>query len=614
MTIKASKAKVPRKHGTGTGNTDRDVTTFVSNQDRTFEIKMNLDPEISQEELTLFLHEAYQLIELTDEDIVLLENEKDNSELIQEIFRAIHTIKGSSAMIGHQKMTELTHAMENLLDKLRNHRLSITKDIVDTLLFSLDVLKILVNDIESLVDSNTDIEPALQKLKEITEENNRVSHHEVKHPVITNEVKKKLLASRKENLKILYITICMHNESDWPAVRCIQCLNELNHIGKVAVSCPSEEELVDGYVDSYDLEIILITAEEADKVKDLLSSITDIRTVEIKSCDASVTNDFNDDSADTEVNKGIDTTDMIVPGGNNKPLCNSPKHTVSQTIHVDVKTLDSFLKAIEELVIDCFKISRVGENLKEKYPADTLVNELLDASGRIVKTNNELHEFIAQVRMVPLSTVCGQFPRMMRDLAQTQNKKLNFVIKGADIELDRRTVERIRDPLTHILRNAVDHGIESPEIRQSLGKPETATIRLNAYRKESYVVIRIEDDGQGIDPNKVIESAVNKCQLTQAEVESLTESQAIYLIFKPGISTTEEATEVSGRGVGLDIVKTNVESMGGSTSVETILGKGSRFTIRVPFAAATVRGFPADHEARFFDPARRCSLTGLIRH
>ena len=612
MTIKASKVKVPGEGGTGTESIDRYVTTFISNPDQAFEIKMNLDPEISQEELDLFLHETYQLIKLTYQDIVLLENEKDNSDLIQEIFRAIHTIKGSSAMIGHHKMTELTHAMENLLDRLRNHRVSISNDIIDTLLLSLDFLKVLVNDIDSLVDSKTDIKPVLQKLREITEENNRPSNHKVKCLAITREVKKRLLASRKENLNIFNITICMCNESDWPGVRCIQCLNELNHIGEVVVSCPSEEELLDEYVDSNRLEIILITAEDADKVNDLLSTIIDIITVEIESFDTSVINDVDDDSAAAETKKGTAGADMLVPiGGKNTTMCNLLEHQVSQTVPVEIKALDSFLEVIEELVIDSFKISQMGEILKKKYPADNRISELLNSSDHIMETIHELQEFITQVRMVPLSTVCGQLPRMIRDLAQAQNKKLDFIINGEDTELDRTITEQIRDPLTHILRNAVDHGIESPEIRQSLGKPETATIRLNAYREESYVIIQIEDDGQGIDPNKVIESAVNKGQLTQAEVESLTKSQAINLIFNPGISTTEEATEVSGRGVGLDIVKTNVESMGGSTSVETIMGKGSRFTIRLPFVAATVRGFLAHCETLFLDPARHYSLTGL---
>lgn len=603
MTIKASSIQVPQENSMDSENTDHDGTIVISNPCQAYKTKMNLDPEITQEELNIFLQETYQQIELMDEDIVLLEKEKDNSELIQEIFRVTHTIKGSSAMIGHQKMTELTHAMENLLDKLRNHKLPVSTDIIDTLLFSLDILQVLVNDIDSLVDSKIDTKPALRKLSEVTEGNARSSNPEVKHLVITNKDEKKVLKSRKENQNAFKINICMHNESDWPSVRCIQCLNELNYIGEVVVSCPTEEELVDEYVDSYELEIILITDEEAGKVKDLLSIITDIRALEIEPYYVTDINDFGDDPADTEAKASIATTNKVVQSVDKKPtMDNLPKQKVPQTIRVDVEALDSLLRVIEELVIDRSKISQVGKSLEEKYPGDNLIRELLDASDHIIKTINELQKCITQVRMVPLCTVCGQFPRMMRDLAQAQNKKLDFIIEGVDTELDRTIVELIRDPLSHILRNAVDHGIESPEIRRSSGKSETATIKLNAYREQSYIVIQIEDDGQGIESKKVIESAVNKGLLTQTEVESLTESQAVNLIFNPGISTTEEATEVSGRGVGLDIVKTNIESMGGSTSVETKIGKGSRFTIRLPFAAATVQGFLVNCEHLFLDP------------
>ena len=562
-----------------------------SDPGKVFEIKMNLDPEISQEELEIFLQEAYEQIELMDEDIVRLEKEKDNAALIQEIFRAAHTIKGSSAMVGHQTMTELTHSMENLLDKLRNHQLSVSTDIIDSLLSSLDVLRVLVEEIDSSVDLKANIEPALQKLKDISEVDTRPSGQKVKGQVISQKVKKKILSSEKNGLKVYWINICISEKSDWPTVRALQCLNELNNAGEVAVSCPSEEELGEEDNDDLKLDVILITAVEAGKIKDILLSITDIQTVEIAPYNPVDDQDSNKESIDIP-----DTGDMT--NERNAFRCNDeknshsdfPRQESSQSIRVDVEVLDSLLNVVENLVIDRSRISQVEKRLGEKYPGDNLISELSATSDHIIKTINELQKYIVQIRMVPIGAIFSFFPRMVNDLAQAQDKKLDFIIEGADTELDRTMIEQIRDSLTHILRNAIDHGIESPEIRQSSGKPETATIRLKACYEQDQIIIHIEDDGRGINSKQVIEAAVNKGLLSQDKAESLTETEAVNLIFKPGVSTIEKATKVSGRGVGLDIVRTNVESLGGSTSVETKMGKGCKFIIRLPLTAAIAQG------------------------
>lgn len=543
---------------------------------------MNLDPEISQEELEIFLQEAYEQIELMDEGVVRLEKEKDNAILIQEIFRAAHTIKGSSAMVGYQTMTELTHAMENLLDKLRNHQLLVSTDIIDSLLNSLDILRILVEEIDSSVDSKTDIEPALKKLQDISEADARSSRLNVHSPVISQKVKKKILNSEKGGFKVYRINICISEESDWPTVRGLQCLNELNNTGEVAVSCPSEEDFGEEDNDDLKLEVVLITAEEAERIKGLLLSIADIQSVEITPYYVD-----NKDSEKRSINIP-DKEDMTAErkvfrctDGKNSQS-DIPRQEGSQSVRVDVEVLDSLLNVVEELVIDRSKISQVEKCLGKKYPGDNLISELSVISDHIIKKINKLQKYIIRVRMVPVGTIFSRFPRMVEDLARAQNKKLNFVIEGSDTQMDRTVIEQIRDPLTHILRNAVDHGIESPEIRQSSGKPETATIRLKARCEQDQIIFLIEDDGQGINSKKVIEAAINKGLLSKDKADSLTETEAINLIFKPGVSTIEKATKVSGRGVGLDIVRTNVESLGGSTIIETKIGKGCKFIIRLP--------------------------------
>lgn len=263
----------------------------------------------------------------------------------------------------------------------------------------------------------------------------------------------------------------------------------------------------------------------------------------------------------------------------------------AQSVRVDVEILDSLLNVVEELVIDRSKISQVGRMLEMKYTGDELIRELSETSDHIIKTINEFQEYIMQVRMVPIGTIFSRFPRMVRDLAQSQNKKLDFHIKGADTELDRTIIEQIRDPLTHLLRNAVDHGVEPPEIRVAAGKSETAKVNLCAYREQSHIVITVEDDGAGIDAEHIAETAVRKGLIPAGKAENLTEAERINLIFMPGMSTKEKATEISGRGVGMDIVRANVENLGGTATIETRKGQGSKFIIRLPLTVAIVQGF-----------------------
>jgi two-component system chemotaxis sensor kinase CheA len=551
---------------------------------------MNLDPDITADELKVFLQETDEQIELLDEDIIRLEKEGDDPELLQEIFRAAHTLKGSSAMVGHQRMAELTHTMENLLDKLRNRTLSVSTELIDALLYSLDALKVLKEEITSSEDSDLDINPVVARLKDMTED--EISSVAITENVLTldQDAREDIQAALAKGQNVYRITASIERGSEWVAVRCLQILNELLRMGEVIASAPTAEDIEEEKV-GFNIELILASSEDKDTIQGVVVSVAEIADVKIVSCDLEEDTESSE-KTNLAQQKGTDQR-LDVTGKSSqdaKKLTNQESTQTLQSVRIDVQVLDNLMNIVEELVIDRSRISRVGRMLQSRYTDDGLIQELGETSDHIIQVINELQENIMKVRMVPIGIVFSRFPRLVRDLAQTQKKKLDFIIEGEETELDRSIIEQIRDPLIHLLRNAVDHGIESPEERRAISKSETAVIRLTACHEQGHIVITVDDDGKGIDATKVVESSVKKGLITAEEAENLSESGAINLIFMAGMSTAEKATEVSGRGVGLDIVRANVESLSGSISLDTKLGLGSKFAIRLPLTVAIVQG------------------------
>ncbi|MDM7999138.1 MAG: chemotaxis protein CheA [Dehalococcoidia bacterium] len=434
--------------------------------------------EVSTEELKVFIEEADEQIALLDRDLVRLETEGDDPELIQEIFRATHTMKGSSAMLGYTRMSELAHSMESLLDSLRSGRLSVSAEIVDSLLYGLDVLKVLRDSLVSAEKSPPDIGPAVARLESAAE-----------------------MAAATG--------------------------------GREGTSAAAKR-----------------SGGEGSGRKAAL--------------------------ADSEQSTG--------------PMPDRWTQHVPQSVRVDVKTLDSLMNMVEELVIDRSRISQINRVLEAKYAGDDLVRDLSQTSSHVIKVINELQQDIMQVRMVPIGTLFNSFPRLVRDLAQRQGKKVEFTMEGLETELDRSIIEQIRDPLIHLLRNAVDHGVEDPEKRVAAGKPPIALVRLSARQEGGHIVISMEDDGKGIDVNAVKQKAVAKGLITADEASRLSMADAVNLVFMPGFSTLEKATEVSGRGVGLDVVKTNIEKLSGSVVTESRPGEGTKFMIVLPLTLAVIQG------------------------
>ncbi len=446
--------------------------------------------EVSAEELKVFIEEADEQIALLDRDLVRLETEGDDPELIQEIFRATHTMKGSAAMLGYPRMSELAHSMESLLDGLRNGKISVSAEIVDSLLCGLDILKVLRDALVSPEKGPTDIGPAVARLESAAE---------------------------------------------------------------------TAGSLGDG-------------------------GVTKAGTA----------------ATDRELQTTSAVPDRWI------------QH-IPQSVRVDVKTLDSLMNMVEELVIDRSRISQINRVLESRYAGDELVRDLSQTSGHVIKVINELQQDIMQVRMVPIGTLFNSFPRLVRDLAQRQGKKVEFTMEGLETELDRSIIEQIRDPLIHLLRNAVDHGVEEPEKRVADGKPPIALVRLSAFQEGGHIVISMEDDGKGIDVNAVKQKAVTNAIISADEAARLSMADAINLVFMPGFSTLEKATDVSGRGVGLDVVKTNIDRLSGSVVTESRPGEGTKFMIVLPLTLAVIQGLlVAVHGTVYVMPLASVTETLLI--
>ena len=442
--------------------------------------------EVSAEELKVFIEEADEQIALLDRDLVRLETEGDDPELIQEIFRATHTMKGSSAMLGYPRMSDLAHSMESLLDSLRSGKISVSAEIVDSLLYGLDILKVLRDALVTPEKGHLDIGPAVARLESAAE-----------------------MAGSLEARGV------DREETTTAAARRSDGNGDATKAGTAA----------------------------AEREPQTTGAVPDRWT----------------------------------------------QH-VPQSVRVDVKTLDSLMNMVEELVIDRSRISQINRVLESKYAGDELVRDLSQTSNHVIKVINELQQDIMQVRMVPIGTLFNSFPRLVRDLAQRQGKKVEFTMEGLETELDRSIIEQIRDPLIHLLRNAVDHGVEVPEKRVEAGKPPIALVRLLAFQEGGHIVISMEDDGKGIDVNAVKRKAVAKGIISTDEAARLSMADAINLVFMPGFSTLEKATDVSGRGVGLDVVKTNIEKLSGSVVTESRPGEGTKFMIVLPLTLAVIQG------------------------
>ena len=539
--------------------------------------------DASPEELQLFLQEAEEQLQLLDQDIVLLEKEGPRPELLQEIFRAAHTLKGSSAAIGHKRMATLTHAVENVLDQLREGRLECTTQLVDTLLQSLDGLRLLKEEVVTLEDCGFDPDDLVSSLNGLVAENELATEG----PAIESSPPKPTTAEDFDGgLRVL---VRIAEDCPLSAARLLQVYLEASSFGHVIRSTPSLEA-IEKMEAGRQLEIVLRVNQDPAGLVEALEGLPDIVEVRVgeeavaKREEHAGSEPTSEQSAkDSGSSEEISSGQLQAASRGNGARASS----LGKTVRIDVARLDDLLNLVGELVIDRTRLTQLGQQLQTRYDDDA-IGDLADTTQHIGRIVDELQESIMKARMLPIESLFNRLPRVVRDLAQRDGKKVDFIVEGKDTELDRSVIEELHDPLVHLLRNCVDHGIEPPEKRSAAGKPEGGRVKLSATHRENRIIITVEDDGAGIDTAKVRAAAVQRGILSQDAAERLSEQEALDLIFAPGFSTAATVSDVSGRGVGMDIVRTNIERLNGSVSVETRPGYGTRFTLELPLTLAII--------------------------
>jgi len=564
---------------------------------------MSTEMDMSQY-LDLFLQEADEQLEVLEQETLKLEKEPSH-ERLQVIFRAAHTLKGSSRAMGFTGFANLTHEMENVLDLLRSDKLVVTTEIADGLLACIDALGQIKESIAAGQGDAGDYSDLVAKLASFT------SSSKVQSAAPSNSTKAKpespkvqwkgvlpqeLIEPLKEASKVQTVWHARYRlvpDCVMKFVRAFMAISVIQEGGELLACIPSREELEEEAFDT-DFELFFQTTMAEKDIRSKLASIGEVEVFEMTEWTSEEESDKPaENPEETVAVETCESTPVPQPKEpTGPPATNGTARKVEsgQTVRVDVARLDELMNLVGELVIDRTRVAQIGAQLANKYEFDTNVEELSETVSHIARITGDLQDQIMKARMLPIETVLNRFPRMVRDLAQKVNKEIKLELNGGDTELDRSVIEVIGDPLLHILRNSVDHGIESPEEREAAGKPRAGTIVVSARHQENHIVIEITDDGRGIDLERVKKKAVEKGLLAKDAAERISDKDAIQYIFASGLSTAKQVSEVSGRGVGMDIVKSNIQKLGGLIDVETVLGEGTKFSLRLPLTLAIIRG------------------------
>jgi len=568
--------------------------------------------------LSTFIDETKEYMSTLNEQMLLLEKEPDNMEAINEIFRTIHTLKGMSGTMGFSNMAKLSHRMENVFDLIRTEKLRVTHENSDLLFAGVDLLEKMTDAISTGgSDESVDVSQVLSQYERILSGEDLEKTGSENHPEkgektlqkpkeeteissdspidIPNEVIAVLREGKVSGHKPYYAKIKLEEGTLLKSARMYMVFHKLEELNsEVLFSKPDVEKIEDEAFDR-EVEIIFLSKLNEAKLVKALSSISEIENVKIfvltvtnesgeePMNETEYTEQMNDKTNSepqnlTEINR-VETSPEDEESNAKRPQTASSKLT--RTIRVDTEKLDTLMNLMAELVI---ARSRINETLK-KYE----IKQVDESLAQLSRNTSDLQNIVMKIRMVPISYVFNRFPRMVRDLARKNNKEIQLIISGQETEVDRTVVEEIGDPLVHLLRNAVDHGVESTEERMKQGKPSTGIVRLDAKHEGNNVVIDVQDDGKGLDRDRIIAKAVERGLVDEMSAANLSNEEVFSFIFMPGFSTMDEVTDLSGRGVGMDVVKTSIENLNGSISIESEKGKGTKVTIRLPLTLAIIQ-------------------------
>ena len=580
--------------------------------------------------LEMFIEESKEHLQACSEHLLELEKNPEDLTIVGEIFRSAHTLKGMSATMGFEDLADLTHKMENVLDAIRNDKIKVTPEILDVVFESVDHLEEMVYDIADGGDGKRNVQDTVEKLKSIESGEPVAAKVPVATPVEAPAVpaeaanlkltyddfeKTVILQSSEQEFKAYEITIALREDCLLKAARVFMVFEILEKNGDVIKSSPTVEKLEEEQFDS-EFHVAFISKEPAEDLQKMLMKVSEVDRVDINEISRDVfTQATVSSAAPEEVLAQAETaaTTEVAPAAQApvEQKANSNKasggHASSKTIRVNIERLDILMNLFEELAIDRGRLLSIA--------ADVNHGELNETVERMSRTMGDLQNIVLTMRMVPVETVFNRFPKMVRQLSRDLNKKIALNIIGAETELDRTVIDEIGDPLVHLIRNSVDHGIESPEVRRAKGKPEEGTVELRAYHSGNYVFIEIEDDGAGINRDRVLQKAISKGVVTHEQSLSMTDKQINELILASGFSTAEVISDVSGRGVGLDVVKTTIESLGGNISIESTQNVGSVFSIQLPLTLSIISVMLVEIESEIYAiPLSSIIETSIIRN
>lgn len=542
--------------------------------------------------MNMFLEESMDNLQTLNETLLELEQSPGDVEKLNEIFRVAHTIKGMAATMGFNDIAELTHKMEDVLSEFREGQLQVTQQVVTVLFDCLDTLEKMVNNVEEGNDEKVDIDGILKALHDISQmgesgeqqqqEQQSQSQNEAVHTALQlNEYDISVIKqAQSKGFRAIQIKITLSEDTLLKSARAFLIVKDLEEIGEIIKSQPATEDIENEDFD-FELCFVIVTNSEEEEVKNLLTGISEVREVEVKEIkEENLTSAEEKKEEVKEEKKEEPKVVATKPAEKPKEAPKKKREGVKkshQSVRVDLERIDKLMNMVSELVIYRTRLEQIVLNYKSV--------ELTETLEQVGRTTTDLQDLVMKIRMLPLETVFNRFPRMIRDVSVELNKEINFVIEGAETELDRTVIDEIGEPLIHLLRNAADHGVESKEERLAKGKSPVGTIKLVAYQEGTKALIKVIDDGAGINVEKV----KKKAEKMGINTEGLSENDIKNLIFAQGFSTNEVVTDISGRGVGMDVVKTKIAALGGSVELISEENVGSTFIIQLPLTLQIIQ-------------------------
>ena len=566
--------------------------------------------------LEIFIDESEEHLQTLSDCIMVLEKEPDNKDTINEVFRAAHSLKGMAGTMGFKRMQHLTHDMENVFQEVRSDHIKVTSGMIDLLFKCLDALEGYVDNIKSTSDEGTeDNEVIIKELNDFiaktegAEETGNTETSEAKEAApestqeekagqekieLTNDEKKAIREAESNGQHIYVMTVHIQKDCLLKAARAFLVFKAVEDFGQILVYRPSSQDIEDEKFE-FEFSFFLASEESEDKIVAAAKAVSEIEKVDaeeihldeyVKEAEAQEEQQAKEATAEQKEApaEAPKAAEKKAPAANAKKQTNA-KPVTGRTVRVDIEKLDALMNQVSELIIAKNSLVSISSNESGEYQNQSF-HEQIEYLERI--TTN-LHESVMKVRMVPIESVVNKFPRMIRDLSRKLGKKMELYMTGEDTELDRTVVDQIGDPLQHLLRNSADHGLEDNATRVERGKPEVGSIFLKAFQEGNNVIIEVGDDGNGIDVAAVRDKAVERGVITAEQAENMSQKEIINILFLPSFSMAKKITDISGRGVGLDVVKSNIEALGGDVEVRTQLGEGTTFIVRLPLTLAIIQ-------------------------